>query len=1482
MKRATAFFLVLCVLMMSVPLMTTAADVAPRRETILRVADPSTMNDWMRYFGEQFLSTEYAGRVWTDKSVLTDASAFADVGITMNDDNGFLVALSAIASNVSINGLTNVPTDTMLVLDVSKANDAATAESFLRSINRAIEELQNSNGYNRVGVVVYDGARSSDASCVLMPLGRYNCGSDRAYPYVKPVFRNGAIASVEVNVDVTNEAGAPVLATHIVSDATGAYMQAGILNAMNELLQADPIVSADAAYFAGKTRLPVVVLTAGSAPTAATAQYTTLTAADMGGNSSDRRDGAQIDFLTQLTAAYAKVRIDEHYGDTDPLFYTIGLNDAISPDVMDPASDTDRAVDGYWNLLLNDGSVSLTVGTDADTYTVSKTTVAAKGQATLFPSNKSEKYYADETFVVDGAADCSRVIEALLKSVDVRSHYHPTLVHDNEDLSGYISFVDKIGEYMSVTDIKGILIDNTLFSGALLSKNFVTGGGDLGTYTDPTALGDELVRSVRARLGVDGDTARDLVGLAYEYGQLRYVSDTQFSNYIGWYANAAGEYLGFWYDGITTMPDPNDPSLTDETRPAYIIRSYGFLGAVDEKHGVDETDLMYATVQVRENIETGEESVAFAIPAALIPIVTYDVTLDDHGEPEHFEIGGADHPIRLVYEVALDDGIDSLTVTDTVKDGYAHKNADGTYDFYTNCFETDGSVGYGKVNTYSYFIPSYENERYYYTENTAVYADTDGTVHRGALDVNGIYYRANDVYSREDGLSVKTVYEQISSASLAKAIQNEDGSWYIPVNTVHTMLEPHIVYKTANPTESLGFAANPFVDTQYTYYVGMTLGNNGRLTLVPETGLKLTKTIDGEVTDEVFAFRVTRTDIDRDNAAYDVVTIDRNGKRTVGTIVFVDSTATVSVKSGDTVYILDMQEGATYRVSEVSHTRYKLVSLNGQQTDAVNVTIRSHELTTVHAVNALRGTGDLIITNEIAHSFGALYEIPPLNFTIRVSFGESLAGQSVVIESTGANALRVITLDENGSYVFAVDHDEQMKFFGLPEGAVATVEAVESPDGFAPQYKADGTAGNTVTIAENKTASVVVTNVYHAAPVSDVNIRIDGQKRLIGRENDAWTSDDVYTFELQRYGQNGWETIATASVDQHQTSFDFRNVLAAEVFDNPGAYSYQVIETAGTVDGIVYDRTLHTFTVVVRDVHMDGDLNIVDVHSNVGDIVDGNETDGWVVSTEFVNVYDEDGAAQVTIDVETVLKNPTNSTLASAEGFSFGLFADGETYPDFVSVTTDAVGETRVIATLRECGTYRYTLKEIIPQYRVTGMTYSDETYTVIIMVTADDQGMLHAQTTIVSARGETIAGAPIFTNTYAPEAAAWMPRVSVELDGRTLRDGEFSFEVRNADAVLMRGVNDENGAVMFERALTLETVGEYYYTVVQTAGTLGGVTYDETVFEYHVTVRDGGDGRLVAAYHVVNVVGDDTVFTNVYQAAPTDLVVRGTKTLIG
>ena len=75
MKRMLSLILCLSMIIAWVPAGITQASAAPA-QVANRVADPNTMNQWEDYFGPDKLSTEFAGGVWTDKSVLTSADDF--------------------------------------------------------------------------------------------------------------------------------------------------------------------------------------------------------------------------------------------------------------------------------------------------------------------------------------------------------------------------------------------------------------------------------------------------------------------------------------------------------------------------------------------------------------------------------------------------------------------------------------------------------------------------------------------------------------------------------------------------------------------------------------------------------------------------------------------------------------------------------------------------------------------------------------------------------------------------------------------------------------------------------------------------------------------------------------------------------------------------------------------------------------------------------------------------------------------------------------------------------------------------------------------------------------------------------------------------------------------------------------------------------------------------------------------------------------
>ena len=818
MKRVFAVLMVLALTVTSIPSAFITEAYAATGSADTRVADGPTLDGWKKYFGESDnnFSTKYSGHVWTDKTVMKDASEFSQIKehldsssvITMNasDSNNFLVALSAMASSESVKGEANKPTDTMIVLDLSSSMynygspqpNPETIGKMVDAVNNMITELQALNANNRVGVTVYFGGpdllqAKKDSYQIWLPLDRYIHSSNKFLTIAKSGTK---LSSVGVNSNVKDSSGKAVTKTTRSNLATaGTYTQQGILSALSEFMAADPYVPMTAPLNPGMPRIPVMVLMTDGEPTAATNKFSDLNQnAIMGSNRVASRSANETDFLTQLTAAYSKAMMDSHYVEEEPLFYTLSLGSSISYDVVDP-SDTlgvsgynpSSTISGYWNKLVTNGSFSMKYKIckgQWDTTLVEKTTTVSRVlvDGKPFPSSTSQREYVDKAFVAANASAMTDAFKNIFADISLQTHTYPTLVEDNENLDGYVSFVDKIGKYMSVTDVKGIILDAKWYSGEEFAETFK--GGNFGT-----SAGKELISSINERLGITD--AETIIGLAYENGQIGYNSSTgDFSNYLGWYADENGNYIGFWHEGVTNAPE----------KAVFVNKSYFYLGETDESHGVSKSDMMYTSVRHATNIVTGEETIAFGVPAALIPTVEYDVELNESGTIKSLKKSGAKSPIRLVYEVALDDEINELTVYDPdfVDPAYAaeHTDANGNVYFYTNQYEADNKVGYGAVNTYSYFRPSHSNESYYYQENATIYS-APGTVYTGANRPSGDgYYRALTVYKKSGaGMEKEIEYIKIASDVLATAKKGSGNSWYVPNGNVFLNVSGYLVEK---------------------------------------------------------------------------------------------------------------------------------------------------------------------------------------------------------------------------------------------------------------------------------------------------------------------------------------------------------------------------------------------------------------------------------------------------------------------------------------------------------------------------------------------------------------------------------------------------------------------------------------------------------------------------------------------------------------
>lgn len=1504
-SRLASILLVLAIVLTMIPTTGMKVSAVIKTEDIIsQVADPSTLDGYKDYFalnGE--LNTENAGGVWLDKSVLTDASALAGTGITKDDPNGFLAVFSTMAANMTVVGMSHVPTDSVLILDASgsmNASDNDVAEDLVDAANESIAALLEANKYNRVSVVLYSGSSSSstnsNAAITLLPLGRYTTGSDGEYLTYST--GNGESIGIDGNVVYEGTTNKPASQSKTVTGAT--YIQKGVLDALDQFLADSNSVTVNDPSSGLLRRKPVVVLMSDGAPTLADTDFTEPGQYDLGNGSST---SAAVSFVTQLTLAYARTQIEEKYG-TEPLVYTLGLavgNNENAISVLDPANSS-TAINNFWRQY--------NAADAGDEITVQSGGIFSSSKTVTKLSTELNKNYVDRYFKAEGndlAGALKEAFKDIVDNIQIQSGYFPTLISDSEDLSGYVSFVDRIGHGMSITDVKGILIGDHLFSGADLASNFMPNGGLLGTPANPSALGREMVAAVQARLGIESiDVAEALIALAYQNGQLYYNGPNDFSNYIGWYANAEGKFLGFYNEGTTVLPAPTGDEDTD---PAFTIKSYGYLGQVDEAYGVTKSDMMYATVQIRKNIENGDEIVTFAVPAALIPTLTYNVELDEGGNLTDLTVTGAEKPIRLVYEVALDKHLNLFNLKEQLGSEYLsephHVGTDGSVYFFTNKWDHDNLTGYGTNNTYAYFNPSRQNDKYYYLEDTPIYADQNGTLYTGASRPSGTAYRRFSVYVKNgSSLTTRTVYRAISAEVLETAKAGDNNTWYVPKGDVQTNLSGYTLYKgglsqldpSMNLTQTLSQARVPFVDTHghnvdatgYQFYVGASLGNNGKLIVKPETGLKLTKEMadpDSDV-EQAFLFILTNESVADDNTAYPALMVDSSGNETETEVKFTNGTASVALRPGYTLYIGGMTAGHVIKVEE-QNTLYYIPHYEGLS-NLGNVTITDGNMASVKVSNEVRGTGNLTITKEIVHPLGSSYPIPADKvFTFRVTLtGTGTENAEFRAAHTNGTVNKVTTV--NGVFTVTLGDNESLEVFDLPEGTGVLVEELNPAAGFAPTYMDNGVAGDgRVQIEKNYTATVVAVNAYTPAPIDPIPISVSGTKTLTGRD---WDPNDSFEFKLEKLiGENSWRQLGDS---QYATSakqtFTFDHIFDGDSYTSVGTNYYRIVEVEPeeSLGGVSYDKTVHSFYVVVTDKTMDGKLEISEVKSDRPDttIVTGNAESGWNITANFKNIYSTTGTATVTVDVNKTIQNNGGAEKSPA-GYEFGIYDDGQLVGSTLTTTERGFARFALHYTAADVGkTYSYKLKEVHPATPPAGWTYSQKEVTLTVEVMHNGQGGIYA---VIYEGGQppvqlTSSVETYFENIYAPQKATLaVDFVKKTVNGEAPGSRTFTFRLEG-NGVVLNGSNDAQGNVTFDDTLEFNAVGTYRFTIVETSQDGAGITTDKTPYTMLVTVTDDGNGKLAATYALENAPGSTLTINNTYTAQPVHLTISGNKVLTG
>lgn len=253
--------------------------------------------------------------------------------------------------------------------------------------------------------------------------------------------------------------------------------------------------------------------------------------------------------------------------------------------------------------------------------------------------------------------------------------------------------------------------------------------------------------------------------------------------------------------------------------------------------------------------------------------------------------------------------------------------------------------------------PSKQNEKYYCREASLLYSDDKGTVFKGDIDKSWVYYCANTVFSIQNGIpQTGTAYRRLSQAAVESAKQNDDGTWSVSAENALIYFDKDNVSKSENKTQTLAYANSRYPDEKGgNFSVGTDLGNNGKLTLKPATGIKLSKAVDVATEDSrsvSFEFIITNKTDGNDSKDYDAMLKHADGSTDEVVVSFENGKDTVSLKADETIYIKGMTDGTKYTVEEIPNDKYVVDNINGDsEATSAEITVERCKLSEVSFVN---------------------------------------------------------------------------------------------------------------------------------------------------------------------------------------------------------------------------------------------------------------------------------------------------------------------------------------------------------------------------------------------------------------------------------------------------------------------------------------------------------------------------------------------------
>ena len=1403
-------------------------------------------------------STRYDGRVWVDKSVSAEDSVDFGNGKTVQNNSDFLVTYSALATSMNTVGQT--PTDTVFILDLSasmtwgydKSGEAVSQENsrlqaMVDSMNSAIDILVKANPQNRIAIVTFNGACEDEQALI----SQLTTGEE----VLQKVDKGNYLEISDYNYTVGKDDGKAKVYCNITnktaSTAGGTNIQSGLFRGMSILANAKDTT----ADVNGQTvtRVPNVILMSDGAPTT----FSSSTDATYTNDKGQERTG-KITNETDLDSdkpVYSGTWWKTNSG------VAIGSGDNDNPDSADglmtllTASYFKNAISNHYYPNSDEEANVYTIGFGTD---VQDDDMAAMANLVLNPGeNLSANTRYDEVDQVGSAWDTYATAkdEAIVQAP----------IGDGKKTRKVDFHVERCNESENNPT----------------SLNYPTNYYAAENDEDL----DQIFKDIANLITSQVSAPTEVTGNPLESGFITYTDTT-------------GQYMEI--KDVTTLIFMDQPLQVTEKSASADGSSRTYEAASHEYDNPAYPGEKYNTTQIKIEVTDNRDhtqTIKVEIPAALIPLRVNTITLDKDGNPFYSETTG-NLPLRLCYEVGLDEEIDAETLQDVDADYISSNMDNGIVNFYSNKYVANSQGADKGVGATVTFEAATTNPFYFIQEDTPLYSDEKGTPATGDFDETNTYYLEVSYYVGSDGaVREETDYVARSGATLAGYVEKTNtGELYIKkgaprLGNLEDLTAPKASGENktgtyANYREPLFVYDDPGEANAQEGHFLVLLGNNGKLS-VPYLRKDVTTpgsstSIDGQLVGVGDTLHYT---IDWANTAVGGDGSPADAEVTVTDIL----PAGTSYVGGSAEAYLDTANGSS-NITDSSAVR---IGVNGDtvtwtiqakagESGTVSFDVKVEDTAVNNDGNAILNKATIAVGTNTYTTNTTVNYVPEKSVDTgdttadSAQVGDTLTYTITYVNPTGQPADITITdtLDKGLTFVpnsasdgGSYDEGSRTVTWNLknvpadPQTGTVTFQATVNEDaetvikntaqvGHEPAVVVD----TNTTETQVETGSLVISKTVQGT--NDTSVDFTFTVELTDKNNNPLTGKYEFT------GTSDGTTSYTGNVTNDGT-VTLRAGGSIEITGLPAGATYKVTEVQTA--GYTPDEAVKTGTIPVND---KATAAFTNTYSTTSAVLQGSTY--LEVEKQFTGKDWTD--EEFTFALTQTGGNEANVTLPqNASGISIN------------KDTTDhkaAFGD----ITFKAPGEYKFEIAEVIPT-EPGQITYDTHKMEITVNVRDNGQGALVIQAADVT------TGSQVFKNTFTPQSTTAAIQVKKAMAGRELRDSDvFKFTIEPQDgapATTLTEAQNSKDMVSFGTA-TFDTEGIYTYLITENEEpTVPGVTnsrqqitatvqvdYDEATGQFSSSVSyTGGDGDA-----------QDT-FTNTYQAAPVVPVefeagITGTKTV--